>query len=152
MASTMIPKFKGPYNLIGCILLTWMIILPPDFNIKLRFTLMLLRIHLTFLFLGVDDNDSWLKAHEAALLFNCNYQEKNTYNSLVDDTLDSDSDNAACPNNNNQGNTTSSIPADNGGNCAGLWAQCSGDSFNSPKCCYQGTCKVINSSYSQFSH
>ncbi|KAL6617804.1 hypothetical protein U3516DRAFT_748249 [Neocallimastix sp. 'constans'] len=133
MASTMIPKFKGPYNLI------------------VHLTKMVVKSGAFFL-LGVGDNDSWLRAHEAALLFNCNYQQKNTYNSLVDDTLDSDSDNAACPNNNNQGNTTSSIPADNGGNCAGLWAQCSGDSFNSPKCCYQGTCKVINSSYSQFSH
>jgi len=87
-------------------------VLPPDFNIKLRFTPMLLRIHLSnscwtaFFLLGVGDNDSWLRAHEAALLFNCNYQQKNTYNSLVDDTLDSDSDNAACR---SSSNTTTTI-------------------------------------------
>ncbi|ORX48151.1 concanavalin A-like lectin/glucanase [Piromyces finnis] len=53
-------------------------------------------------------------------------------------------------NNNNQWNQQqNAVGGGNGGNCAGLWAQCGGVGFNGPSCCSQGTCKQINQYYSQ---
>jgi len=56
--------------------------------------------------------------------------------------------------NNNQWNqapqSAAAAPAaGNGGNCAGLWAQCGGNGFSGPSCCSEGSCKMINEYYSQ---
>jgi len=184
-----------------------------------------------FLVWGVGDNDSWLGANEAGLLFDGSYQPKAAYTSLLE-TLGggraggnapapspapagnnqqppannqpqqpSAGNNQQPPANNNpwggnqqqpqqpqannnpwggnqqqpqqppannnpwggnqqqpqwnqwggnqQGNNAAAPAGGNGGNCAGAWAQCGGQGFNGPKCCSQGTCKVINEYYSQ---
>ncbi|KAG4091269.1 pectin lyase-like protein [Neocallimastix lanati (nom. inval.)] len=51
-------------------------------------------------------------------------------------------------NNNNKSNNNNNNKSNNS-NCSSLWAQCGGSGFNGPKCCKQGTCKVINQWYSQ---
>jgi endo-1,4-beta-xylanase len=184
-----------------------------------------------FLVWGVGDNDSWLGANEAGLLFDGSYQPKAAYTSLLE-TLGGGraggnapapspapagnnqqppannqpqqppaGNNQQPPANNNpwggnqqqpqqpqannnpwggnqqqpqqppannnpwggnqqqpqwnqwggnqQGNNAAAPAGGNGGNCAGAWAQCGGQGFNGPKCCSQGTCKVINEYYSQ---
>ncbi|KAM0324681.1 hypothetical protein ACHAQA_008074 [Verticillium albo-atrum] len=44
-----------------------------------------------------------------------------------------------------------STPTQGGGSgtCAAQWAQCGGSGFSGPKCCSQGSCKVVNEYYHQ---
>jgi hypothetical protein len=65
-------------------------------------------------------------------------------------TNNSSSNNNQSSNNNNNNNSSSNNNnSSNNGNCAGLWAQCGGQGFNGPTCCKEGSCKVMNSYYSQ---